>query len=73
MREPGLRSSLGVRRELLSQGKLDDCLVSATSEEGETTAKKCCREIEQCQHSGEIVRDFSAQTQTDSLPDPSVP
>ncbi len=31
------------------------------------------REIEQSVHRGGILHDFSAQTQTDSLPDPTVP
>jgi hypothetical protein len=71
-REPGLRSRLGVRCELLAQSKFDDRLLIIASEEGETTAKKCRREIEQSLHRGEILRDSSAQTQTDSLPDPAV-
>ncbi len=39
--EFGLRSRLGVRCELLAQGKLDDRLLVAASEEGESAAKKC--------------------------------
>jgi hypothetical protein len=31
---------VGVRRALLPQRKLDDCLVSATSEEGQGAAKE---------------------------------
>jgi hypothetical protein len=49
-REPGLRSLLGVGRELLAQGKLDDRLRLAPSEEGEDRAKKRRCEIEQSPH-----------------------
>ena len=72
-REPGLRSRLGVGRELLAQGQLDDRLLIAASEEGESTAKKDRREIEQSLHRGEILRDYSGQTQTDSFLDLAVP
>jgi hypothetical protein len=51
-REPGLRSRLGVRRELLAPGKLDDRLLPVASEEGERTAKKQHREVEQSPHGG---------------------
>jgi hypothetical protein len=34
------RSLLGVLRELLAQGKLNDCLLFAASEEGGSTAKE---------------------------------
>ena len=72
-RELGLRSRLSIRRKLLAQRQLDDRLLTAAPEEGEATAKKCRREIEESLHRGGILRDFSAQTQTDSLPDPCVP
>jgi hypothetical protein len=71
--EPRLRSRLGVRRELLAQGQLDDRLLIAASEEGDCTAKKRRRQIEQSLHRGEILRNFSAQEQTDSLPNLTVP
>ena len=72
-REPGLRSSPGVRCELLAQSQLDGRLLIAASEEGEATAKKCRCEIEESLHRDEILRDLSAQTQTDSLPGVAVP
>jgi hypothetical protein len=53
-REPGLRSRLGVRRELLAQGKLGDRLLPATSKEGGSTAKEQRREIEQSPHGARL-------------------
>jgi len=38
--ELGLRPSLGVRRELLLQGKLDDCLVSTTSKKAAIISRR---------------------------------
>jgi hypothetical protein len=61
-RESGLRSRLGVHRELLAQSQLDDRLLVPASEEGEAGAKKCGCEIEESLHRGEIWHDLSAQT-----------
>ncbi len=71
--ETRLRVLLGVRCELLAQGQLDDHLLIVATEEGEATAKKCQREIEERLHRRETLRDISAQRQTDSLPDTAVP
>ena len=49
-RELGLPSRLGIRCELLPQGKLDDRLLIAASEEGENRAKEHRREIEESLH-----------------------
>jgi len=67
-REPGLRSGLSVRCELLAQSKLDDRLLISTSEEGGAAAKKCRNEEEEGSHRGAILRDLTAETQTDSPP-----
>ena len=47
-RGPG--SYLGIGGELLAKGELDDRLLIAASEEGESTAKEHRREIEQSLH-----------------------
>jgi hypothetical protein len=71
-RKSGLRSRLRIGCELLAQSKLDDRLLISTSEEGKCAAEKCSRETEQGSHRGWILRDLSAETQTDSLPDGGV-
>jgi hypothetical protein len=48
-------------------------LLVVATEEGEAAAKKCQREIEERLHRRETLRNFSAQGQTDSLPDTAVP
>ncbi len=53
--------------------QLDDHMLIAASDVGESTAKKGRREIEQSLHRGEILRDYSGQTQTDSFLDLAVP
>ena len=70
--EPRLQSRLSVGCELLAQSKLDDRLLIPTSEEGGAAAKKC-REEEEGSHRGEILRDLSAETQTDSPTELVVP
>ena len=65
-RESGLRSCLSVRRKLLAKGELDDHLFIVASKEGETTAKKRPREIEQSLHRGETLRDLPAEYESDS-------
>jgi hypothetical protein len=68
-----LRLLLGVHCELLAKSQLDESLLVAATEEGETAAKKCRREIEERLHRRETLRNFPAQGQTDSLPDTAVP
>ena len=76
-KESGFRDAqrpfVSVCRELLAQRQLDDRLLVAASEEGESAAKKRRDEGEESSHRGEILRDFSAETQTDSLLDIGVP
>jgi len=58
---------------VLAQGQLDDRLLIAAWEEGESTAQKRRHETGQSPHRVEILQDFSAQTQTDPLLDLAVP
>jgi hypothetical protein len=71
--ELGLRLLLGIRCELLAKSQLDENLLVVATEEGEAAAKKSQREIEERLHRRETLRNFSAQGQTDSLPDTAVP
>ena len=50
-----------------------DRLLIATSKEGGAAAKKCRHEEEEGSHRGEILRDLSAETQTDPPPESTVP
>jgi hypothetical protein len=61
-----------LRRQLLSQSKLDDGLLIPTSEESGAAAKKY-RDEEESSYRGQMLRNLSAETQTDSLPNGAVP
>jgi hypothetical protein len=71
-REPGPRSCLSIRCELLAQSKLDDCLLIPTSEKSSAATKKY-RDEEEGSHQAEILRDLFVETQTDSLLQLGVP
>lgn len=64
--KPRPRSILSIDSELLTEGKLDDRLFLATSEEGEDAAKDRNREDDQRPHESRMVRDRMAQNESES-------